>query len=566
MTSEPNGEPTLADMIAAAEPVGTRRFGELIERLEAEGRLRTVRVPDGAAGAATAQPIAVGSLPVRGIAFDSRDVRAGSVFVAIPGEHVDGHDFVPAAVASGAAAVVVERPLADLAVPQVVVDRSQAALPVAAAWWYGDPSRELGVVGITGTDGKTTTSFLTTAMLEAAGMSTGLLTTAELKIGDVRSPNPEHVTTPQAPNLQRNLRAMVAAGNTAAIVETTSHGLALERVGGVVYDIAVFTNLTHEHLELHGTFESYRDAKLSLFWRLRNDARPRKMLSRPWPRAAVVNHDDPAAPLFEAAALSAGATLIKYGLSSEADVRASAIEEDAHLLRFRVHAPRWSGEVALQLVGRFNVHNALAAIGVGEALGLDPVAIQAGLGGVTGVPGRMERVDCGQPFGVIVDYAHSPASLQTVLDQLGPLVGAGGGLIAVFGSAGERDVKKRPMMGRIAAERCRLVVVTDEDPRGEDRIAIIDQIAAGAEAAGKRRGEDLLCIPDRRDAIAAAFERARPGDLILLAGKGHEQSIIMGDGPRAWDERTEAVAALAQIGFSRESGAGTISVDKTDRD
>jgi UDP-N-acetylmuramoyl-L-alanyl-D-glutamate--2,6-diaminopimelate ligase len=207
------------------------------------------------------------------------------------------------------------------------------------------------------------------------------------------------------------------------------------------------------------------------------------------------------------------------------------------------------GEVTVRLVGRFNVPNVLAAIALGEVLELEPAAIRAGLAGVRGVPGRMERVDCGQGFGVIVDYAHSPASLETVLDQLAPLATAGGGLIAVFGSAGERDVRKRPMMGRIAGERCRLVVVTDEDPRGEDREAILQEIAAGAEAAGKRSGEDLLCIPDRRDAIAAAFGRAGPGDVVLLAGKGHEQSIIMSDGPRDWDERTEAIAALGLMGF-----------------
>ena len=230
--------------------------------------------------------------------------------------------------------------------------------------------------------------------------------------------------------------------------------------------------------------------------------------------------------------------------------------DDARRLRFTVRAPRWTGEVSLQLAGRFNVHNALAAVALGEALELPPRAVRNGLAGVTGVPGRMERVDCGQPFGVIVDYAHSPASLQKVLDQLAPLAAGGsGGLIAVFGSAGERDVQKRPMMGRIAGRLCRLVVVTDEDPRGEDSEAILDEIAAGAEAAGKRRGEDLLCIPDRAEAIDAAFDRARPGDVVLLAGKGHEQSIIMEDGPRPWDERTEAVRALSLLGYRTDDHA-----------
>ena len=549
-------------MIAAAEPRQPRRLGELIARLEAEGRLRTIRPPANAptaVGAGDAGPgdpgpglgaVAVGSTPVHGIAFDSRLVEAGSVFVAVPGEHVDGHDYVAAAAALGAVAVIVEKPAAGVSVTQIVVDRGRAALAVAAAWWYGDPSRELGIVGITGTDGKTTTSFLATAVLEAAGISTGQLTTAQIKVGTLRSANPDHVTTPQAPQLQRTLRAMVQAGNRAAIVETTSHGLALDRVGGIAYDVAIFTNLSHEHLELHGTFEAYREAKVGLFRSLGADLSRRERLTRRWPRAAIVNHDDPSASLFEAAGTSAGASLLTYGLSADSQIRAEAIVDDARRLSFLVRAPRWTGEVSLQLAGRFNVYNALAAVALGEALELPPQAVRSGLAGVTGVPGRMERVDCGQPFAVIVDYAHSPASLQTVLDQLAPLAAVGsGGLIAVFGSAGERDVQKRPMMGRIAGRMCRVVVVTDEDPRGEDREAILDQIAAGVEAAGKRRGDDLLCIPDRAEAIAAAFDRARPGDVVVLTGKGHEQSIIMADGPRPWDERTEAVRALGQLGY-----------------
>jgi UDP-N-acetylmuramoyl-L-alanyl-D-glutamate--2,6-diaminopimelate ligase len=557
VTTDAGAEQALAQVLAAAEPRDPRRLGELIARLEADGRLRTVRLPedgsvaDTTAGAGTGAA-AVASQLMRGIEFDSRNVGADSVFAAIPGEHADGHLFVVQAVERGACAVIVERPLEGVTVPQIVVDRGRAALASAAAWWYDDPSRELGIVGVTGTDGKTTTSFLSVAVLEAAGISTGQLTTAQIKVGDLRSANPEHVTTPQAPQLQRTLRAMAAAGNRAAVVETTSHGLALERVAGIVYDVAIFTNLSHEHLELHGTFEAYREAKLSLFRRLGAGSAP-EWPARRWPRAAIVNRDDPASPLFEEAGVSAGASLLTYGLRAGAHVRASAIEEDARRLSFEVRTPRWTGAVSLQLAGRFNVYNALAAIALGEALELPPAAIRTGLAGVRGVPGRMERVDCGQPFAVIVDYAHSPASLQTVLDQLAPLaLGGSGALIAVFGSAGERDTAKRPMMGRIAGERCRLVVVTDEDPRGEDPETILAQIAAGAESAGRRPGEDLLCIADRAEAIAAAFQRAKPGDVVVLAGKGHEQSIIMSDGPRAWDERTEAVRALAHLGYGSD--------------
>jgi UDP-N-acetylmuramoyl-L-alanyl-D-glutamate--2,6-diaminopimelate ligase len=525
--------------LAQAEPTTARGLGELIDRLAAAGRLRAVLPARGS----------VRAIEVSGVEFDSRRVRAGSIFVAVPGEHVDGHAFVEAAASLGAAVALVEHPVDTAALPQIVVDSAALALAVAAAWWYGDPSRELGIVGITGTDGKTTTSFLATAVLEAAGISTGLMTTAELKIGDVRSANPEHVTTPQAPRLQQALRAMVESGNTAAVVETTSHGLALGRVAEIAYDVAIFTNLTHEHLELHGTFEAYRDAKLSLFSGLGAGWTPKK-LARMWPRTAIVNLDDPAAPVFLAAARDAGAETVTYGTGEAAAVRALVTDEDGRTLRLDVATPRWHGWVGLQLAGRFNVSNALAAVALGEALGLDPGAIRGGLAGVTGVPGRMERIDCGQPFEVIVDYAHSPASLETVLDQLGSSAAArGGGLIAVFGSAGERDVQKRPIMGRIAGERCRLVILTDEDPRGESSEAILDEIAAGAEAAGRRRGRDLLCMADRREAIALALGRARPGDVVLLAGKGHEQSIIMSDGPRAWDERGEAIRALELLGY-----------------
>jgi UDP-N-acetylmuramoyl-L-alanyl-D-glutamate--2,6-diaminopimelate ligase len=541
------GEGELAELLAAAEPTAPKSLGDLVGRLERAGRLVAVERPAGGAEAGVRSGATVGWPAVTGVALDSRRVRAGQVFVAVPGEHVDGRDFASAAVGAGAAAVVVERPLPGLAAPQLVVDRSRAALAVAATWWYEDPSLRLGVVGVTGTDGKTTTSFLATAVLEAAGISTGLLTTAQLRIGHFRSANPEHVTTPEAPRLQQILRAMARAGNEAAVIETTSHGLALERVGGVAYDIGIFTNLTHEHLELHRTLEAYRDAKLSLFLRL--GANP-KHLARRWPAAAIVNRDDPNAGGFEAAAASAGAVVITYGLAADAAVRATDVAADGRGLRFSVETRRWSGAVALALAGRFNVHNALAAIALGESLELDPDAIRAGLSGVTGVPGRMEPVVCGQPFAVIVDYAHSPASLELVLDQLGPVASrAGGGLIAVFGSAGERDVAKRTMMGRVAGERCRVVVLTDEDPRGEDREAILDEIATGAEAAGKRRGHDLLCIADRRAAIERAFRSARPGDVVLLAGKGHEQSIIMADGPRPWDERSEAVGILRSMGF-----------------
>lgn len=512
-----------------------RGLRDLADRLAADGHLRGARVDGRPASLA-----ALAMTRVSGISQDSRLVAPGSVFVAIPGLHVDGTEYAAAAVAAGAAAVVVARPVAGLTVPQLVVDAPRPALASAAAWWYGDPSRDLTAIGITGTDGKTTTAYLAVAALEAAGRRTGMIGTIATRIGGRTDAHAEHATTPEAPELQAALRAMVDAGDDVAVIETTSHGLALDRVAAVAYDIAILTNLSHEHLELHGSWETYRDAKLSLFARLQG----------PDP-VGIVNLDDPAAGAFIGVTRDAGARVISYGTEPAADVRAIGVTEDRDGLRADIVTPAGPARLELRLSGRFNVHNALAVVALGEALGLDAAAVRHGLAGLDRVPGRMERIERGQPFGVVVDFAHSPASLEAVLDELAPTAAArGGGLIAVFGSAGERDTVKRPQMGRIAGERCRLVVVTDEDPRGEDRAAILDAIARGAEAVGRRRGHDLRLIPDRRAAIEAAFEAARPGDVVLLAGKGHERAILGPDGAAPWDERVVAESVLAAMGFT----------------
>src|SRR4051794_28188691 len=531
---------SIAGLLAAAEPDAPVELRGLIERLGTGGAALGARRDGQAIG-----PAGLADVAINGVSNDSREVRPGTLFVAVPGLHVDGHEFVEAAARAGAAAALVETAFPDLPLPQLVVADTRRALATAAAWWYGDPSHDLAVVGITGTDGKTTTSFLATAALEAAGVRAGMTGTAATRIGGVQEPNDAHATTPEAPALQRALAAMVRAGDAAAVVETTSHGLALHRVDAIAYDIAILTNLTHEHLELHGTWEAYRDAKLSLFERLATGpsaaAGTKALPGGRWAKTGIVNADDPSAGAFIGVTQEAGARVLTYGTAPAADIRATRIEEDARRLRFTYEAPSGGGIAELQLVGRFNVHNALAVVALGEALGLDPAAVRAGLASLPVVPGRMERVDLGQPFGVIVDFAHSPASLATVLDLLAPLAASrGGGLIAVFGSAGERDTLKRPVMGRIAGERCRLVVVTDEDPRTEDSMAILDAIAAGAESAGRRRDHDLLVIADRRDAIEAAIDRAHPGDIVLLAGKGHERAILSAAGPIPWNERAEA--------------------------
>ena len=476
-----------------------------------------------------------------------------ALFVAVPGQHVDGHEYAPSAVARGAPAIVAERAVAGVAVPQLLVPASRPALALAAAWVHDFPSHRLGVVGITGTDGKTTTAHLVRAVLGACGMPAGMVGTIDVVVGGRSLGNPGRSTTPEAPELQAHLAAMLDAGDRFGVVEATSHGLAQDRATELAVDVAVLTNLTHEHLEFHRTHEAYRAAKRRLFERLAvGAANPEKG----WGKTAVVNRDDDWADEFMATARAAGARVLTYGTdpAGPADIRATAVQERASGLAITIDTPRGAWSVAIRLAGRFNVHNALAAVGVGEALGLDPEAVRSGLASVEAVPGRMQRIDQGQPFTVIVDYAHTPDSLAKVLDGLGPLAAAGGGgLICVFGSAGDRDTLKRPMMGRVAGERCRLVVVTDEDPRSEDRLQILEEIAAGAEAAGRRRDHDLLLIPDRAEAVARAIELARPGDVVVMAGKGHEQTIEMRDGAVPWDEAGAARAALDAIGYEARS-------------
>jgi len=510
-------------------------LGDLVRLLEARGLLRRV-LPAGAALAGTA---------VGGVALDSRTVLPGTLFVAISGARFDGHDYAPAAAMAGAPAVIAERAVGGLGVPQLLVADARAALALAAAWAHDYPSRSLGVVGVTGTDGKTSTCFLIRSVLEAASRPAGLVSTVTVIAGG-QVIGGGRATTPEAPELQAELAQMVAAGDDFAVVESTSHGLAQQRVGEVAYDVAVLTNVSHEHLEFHKTYEAYRAAKRSLFERLAvGEANPDKGFGK-W---AIVNRDDEVAADFAAAAERAGARVIGYGADDSAQVRPMRVAESADGLVVGIATPRWQADIRLQLAGRFNAANALAAAAVGEALDLAPEAVQRGLAALAGVPGRMERIEMGQPFTVIVDYAHTPEALTRVLDNLAPLAAAGGGgLACVFGSAGERDTLKRPMMGRVAGERCRLVVLTDEDPRGEDGMKILEEIAAGARELGKRDGQDLRLVPDRREAIRLAFESARPGDVVVLCGKGHEATIETADGAVPWNESAVAREELAALG------------------
>jgi UDP-N-acetylmuramoyl-L-alanyl-D-glutamate--2,6-diaminopimelate ligase len=384
------------------------------------------------------------------------------------------------------------------------------------------------------------------------GRQTGLLGTTDVIVGGVSLGNEARTSTPEAPELQAHLAAMLAAGDRWAVVESSSHGLAQQRVRGTAYDVAVLTNVTSEHLEFHGTLEAYRAAKRSLFRRLSVDEEnPQKG----WGKHAVVNADDPEGGPAATVAREAGARVVRYGLAGELgprhaadlEIAATDLSEAPSGMRIAMQAGSWHGSVPLQLAGRFNVANALAAMGVAVALDLDLEAAAAALGALPGVPGRMQRVDEGQAFSVIIDYAHTAESLAKVLDELVPTDPAADRIV-VFGSAGDRDPSKREPMGYAAGQRCRLVIVTDEDPRGEDRQAILESIGRGAEAAGKRRGQDLLLIPDRDQAIAEAMRRAAPGDAVLLAGKGHEKTIETAEGELPWDESATARAALRAIG------------------
>ena len=505
-------------------------------------------------------------IEISSLAYDSRAVRPGSLFVAISGFHVDGHQFIEQAIERGAAAIVAEREV-PAGVPLALVGSARTALAPIAAAFYGQPGARMRVVGITGTDGKTTTTFLTSAVLEAGGHTTGMMGTVDFKIAGRQWANDTRQSTPEAPEVQAMLREMADAGCDYAVLESTSHALSARwnRLGGAQFDVALLTNVTHEHLDFHGTVEQYRRDKARLFEMLGerqelgtenqepNGLEPvlgSRFSVLKGRKVAIVNADDPHHRMFLDAA-PAGAQRLTYGVASPADVRASEVVASQHGLRFRVASPWGERELNLRLTGDFNVSNALAALTVGLAEGVPLDAAAAALEAIPGVRGRMERIEQGQPFTVLVDYAHTPGAFEKLMSIVRPLTG--GQLIAVFGSAGERDREKRAIQGQVAARFCDFIVLTDEDPRLEDRDAIIDAIARGVEGAMRageaRPGLEYARLPDRPEAIRAAFERARSGDIVLLLGKGHEGCIIYGAEQVPWDEPGAARAALRELGY-----------------
>jgi UDP-N-acetylmuramoyl-L-alanyl-D-glutamate--2,6-diaminopimelate ligase len=499
--------------------------------------------------------------PVTGITSDSRAVQPGSVFVALVGER-DGHDFIPESLKKGAIAVVGSKQISDPAFPYIQVADTRHALAYLSAAFYSFPARQMTMIGVTGTDGKTTTSTLIYQILLAAGLNAGIISTVNAVIGDESIDTGFHVTTPEAPEVQRYLARMVDAGLTHVVLEATSHGLAQQRVTGCEFDVAVVTNITHEHLDYHGTYEAYRAAKARLFKGLsETSAKPQGN-----PRLAVLNRDDVSYDYLSRVALARGATFereafqarrsfsgsgipdvrqVAYSLQSGDGVWAGDIRKDAGGLRFTAHGPGFDVPVISALVGDYNVSNCLAAIAATvTGLGIPPETAARGIARMHGVPGRMERIDLGQDFTAIVDFAHTPNALRVTLETARSLTL--GRVIAVFGSAGLRDRTKRRLMAEVSGELADLIYLTAEDPRTESLEDILAEMAAAARSRGAVDGMTLFQVADRGQAIRQAVEAARPGDLVIACGKGHEQSMCFGTTEYPWDDRTAMNAALSQ--------------------
>ena len=499
---------------------------------------------------------------ITSIAYDSREVEPGGIFFALEGSHTDGHRFIEAAADRGAAAVVHSRRL-DVRRPGIVYLRVQntrnALSPLSAEFW-GRPSGDMNVIGVTGTDGKSTTVGLIHQLLQLTGCSSGSISTVGFNMGESLEVNPRRQSTPEAPEIHALLRAMLDAGKHYAVLEATSHALSPRnsRLADVDFDAAVFTNVTSEHLDFHGDLETYRADKARLFEAAAASNKPEAF--------GVVNADDPHAEMFITAA--GERPVFTYSLRCrDVDLRASNCALEPSGTSFTLITPTGSRDVFINLPGLYNVENTLAALcTAAEIQNEDPLEFADLCPKLRGIKGRMEPISGNMPFNVIVDYAHSPGSFAKILPFLKGLAessqssssgkniksgkSAGGRLIAVFGSAGERDIDKRSEQGRLASLHADIIILTEEDPRGEDPMKILEDIAVGAEGSREmRRGGTLFLIPDRRDAIRRAFAAAQPGDTAVFLGKGHETSIIRADGPHRWDEAEECRFALRELGY-----------------
>lgn len=471
---------------------------------------------------------------ITGLSYDSRRAAPGHLFFCIPGTVADGHEFAAAAAAAGAAALVVERPTGT-GLPEIQVSDARRAMARIAAEFYGRPAADMILIGVTGTNGKTTTAYLLESILAAAGHATGLIGTIETRIAGDRRPGVR--TTPESLDLQALFAEMRAAGTGAVAMEVTSHALVLHRVEGVRYAAAAFTNLTQDHLDFHSGMEDYFEAKRSLFVPERTDH-------------GAVNIDDP-----WGRKLLDGATIptLGFGIAEDATVRASDVTLRSDGSSFVMTTPEGQVTISTPLAGAFNVYNCLAAAAAALGAGISLDVIERGIAELSTVPGRFESISAGQPFAVIVDYAHTPDSLDNVLRAARRLVGVGGAggkkgrVLCVFGCGGDRDRSKRPLMGSVAAALADYTVVTSDNPRSEDPVAIIDEILEGV-IAESPDGADAV-LPDRKDAIDHALREAGAGDVVVIAGKGHETGQQFADRTIPFDDRDEARAALGLIGW-----------------
>ena len=472
------------------------------------------------------------SVQITGVAYDSRLVQPGDVFVAVSGFQVDGHDFAEDALARGAAALVVERKIegASPEAPQFVAPSCREALSRIGDAFYGHPSRDLALIGVTGTNGKTTTAFLIDAILRSSGRRTGLMGTIHYRVGDEVFEEPR--TTPEGPDLQRYLRRMADAGASHAVMEVSSHGLALDRLSSCEFQTAVFTNLTQDHLDFHGDMESYFQAKSRLF----------KEFS---PANAIVNADD---AYGRRIAAEARGEVWTYALDAGADLGVENLSSSSAGMGFRMLTPAGSVDVETALIGRHNLSNILAASAACLSQGLTPEEIAAGVASLENIPGRFEKVDMGQPFLVVVDYAHTEDALARVLEFARPITEKR--ILTLMGCGGDRDRKKRPLMAAAALQASDYVVMTSDNPRTEDPASILREVESGAALAPASDGR-WRSVLDRREAIRAIIAEAREGDAVVIAGKGHETYQILGTERMPFDDREEARTALRLAGYGK---------------
>ncbi|MBI3664882.1 MAG: UDP-N-acetylmuramoyl-L-alanyl-D-glutamate--2,6-diaminopimelate ligase [Acidobacteria bacterium] len=481
-------------------------------------------------------PARIPAIPVTGLQYDSRLIGSGEVFFAFPGEHADGHHFIPQAVERGAAAVVSERPLiADVSVPWIQVSHGREALGLAALNCYHHPDRRLWLTGVTGTNGKTTTVYLADSVLRAAGFTTARFGTTEYVIAGRRLAAVN--TTPESLDLVRHFVELLEHGGTHAIFEVSSHALELRRVYGMQFHTVVFTNLTRDHLDFHGTMENYAAAKR----RLLDGA------GGPNPRFAVIHHGDPWGKKWEKLG---GFETLTFGLNNGADITPTRLECDSSGVRFTASTPVGRIPISSPLLGKINVLNILAAIGVGLSYRLPLEVIARAIEECRSVPGRVERVEEGQPFMVVVDYAHTDDALRNVISAARDLVSGRtpGRVITLFGCGGDRDRAKRPLMGEAAGSLSDLVVLTSDNPRSEDPLNIINDAVIGLQRVNARYQVE----PDRAVAIRKAIEEARAGDFVILAGKGHETYQVLGSKTIPFDDREVARQVLREFGYRKE--------------